>query len=188
MSQNARRPRRGPGSNGSSLNSTMSIVVAAVAVLLGFLILRDIGGSGSSSSDSTVASVTSDTVVTETTLVDAVVTETTVPLTAFKVQIANASKVSGSAGDLTTQLQGRGFIVQPAINTDAATPKQTVTMVYYNPGSEGAAALVATTLGGVATAPMPTPVPTETGNIGEASVLILLGTDIAGKPLPAAAG
>jgi hypothetical protein len=32
---------------------------------------------------------------------------------------------------------------------------------------------------------MPAPIPTETGNIGEASVLILLGTDIAGKPLPA---
>ena len=109
MSQNARRPRRGPGSSGSSLNSTMSIVVAAVAVLLGFLILRDIGGSDSSSSDIPVDSVTSETVVTETTLVDPAVTETTLTLTAFKVQIANASKVSGSAGDLTTQLQGRGF-------------------------------------------------------------------------------
>ena len=185
MSQNARRPRRGAGSNGSSLNSTMSIVVAAVAVLLGFLILRDIGGSNSSSSDLPVDPVTSETVVTETTLGDAVVPDSTLPLTAFKVQIANASKVSGSAGDLTTQLQGRGFIVQPAINTDAATQKQTATVVYYNPGSEGAAALVATTLGGVATAPMPAPIPTETGNIGEASVLILLGTDLAGKPLPA---
>jgi len=185
MSQNARRPRRGPGSNGSSLNSTMSIVVAAVAVLLGFLILRDIGGSDSSTSDAPTDSVTSETVVTETTLVDPAVAETTLPLTAFKVQIANASKVSGSAGDLTTQLQGRGFIVQPAMNTDAATPKQTATVVYFNPGSEAAATLVATTLGGVATAPMPTPIPTEKGNILEASVLILLGTDLAGKPLPA---
>ena len=184
MSQNARRPRRGPSSNGSSLNSTMSIVVAAVAVLLGFLILRDIGGSDSSTTDIPVDPATSETIVTETTLVDPAVTETTLPLTGFKVQIANASKVSGSAGDLTTQLQGRGFIVQPAINTDAATQKQTATVVYYNPGSEGAAALVATTLGGVATAPMPTPIP-ETGTIGEASVLILLGTDLAGKPLPA---
>jgi hypothetical protein len=57
--------------------------------------------------------------------------------------------------------------------------------VYFNAGSEGAAALVATTLGGVATAPMPNPIPTETGSILEAKVLILLGTDLAGKPLPA---
>jgi hypothetical protein len=124
-------------------------------------------------------------VVTDTIPVDVPVTETTLTLTAFKVQIANASKVSGSAGDLTTQLQGRGFIVQPAMNSDAATPKQTATIVYFNPGSEGAAALVATTLGGVATAPMPNPIPTETGSILEAKVLILLGTDLAGKPLPA---
>jgi hypothetical protein len=111
----------------------MSIVVAAVAVLLGFLILRDIGGSDSTSSDVPADSATIDTVVTDTIPVEVPVTETTLTLTAFKVQIANASKVSGSAGDLTTQLQGRGFIVQPAINTDAATPKQTVTIVYYNP-------------------------------------------------------
>ena len=33
------------------------------------------------------------------------------------------------------------------------------------------------------TAAMPAPIPTETGKLGEASVLILLGTDLAGKPL-----
>ncbi len=185
MSQNARRPRRGPVSNGSSLNSTMSIVVAAVAVLLGFLILRDIGGGNSSTSEIPVDPATNETVVSETIPVETTVTETTLVLTAFKVQIANASKVSGSAGELTTQLQGRGFIVQPAKNSDAATPKQTTTVVYYNPGSEAAAAQVAATLGGVATAPMPTPIPTEDGSIGEASVLVMLGTDLAGKPLAA---
>jgi hypothetical protein len=30
---------------------------------------------------------------------------------------------------------------------------------------------------------MPAPIPTEGGKLGEASVLILLGTDVAGKPL-----
>jgi hypothetical protein len=43
--------------------------------------------------------------------------------------------------------------------------------------------MVAEQLGGVATAAMPAPIPTETGKLGEASVLILLGTDLAGKPL-----
>jgi hypothetical protein len=32
---------------------------------------------------------------------------------------------------------------------------------------------------------MPAPIPTESGELGEATVLILLGTDIAGKPLAA---
>ncbi|MFM1761220.1 MAG: hypothetical protein RL478_830, partial [Actinomycetota bacterium] len=98
-------------------------------------------------------------------------------------QVANASKVSGSAGQLTTDLQGRGYIVQPAVNASEITPKQTATVVYYLPGSEGQAALVAAELGGVATAIMPAPIPTEGGKLGEASVLILLGTDVAGKPL-----
>ena len=183
MSQNARRPRRGPSSRGASLNSTMSIVVAAVAVLLGFLILRDIGG------DSGSLSTPSDEAPTETIATDTAPAETVTPstlqLTAFKVQVANASKVSGSAGELTTQLQGRGFIVQPAVNSSEITPKQTATVVYFIAGSEDAAALIATTLGGVPTAAMPDPIPTESGAVGEATVLIMLGTDIAGKPLPA---
>ena len=183
MSQNARRPRRGPSSRGASLNSTMSIVVAAVAVLLGFLILRDIGGdSGSLSTPSDEAPT--ETIATDTAPAETV-TPTTLQLTAFKVQVANASKVSGSAGELTTQLQGRGFIVQPAVNSSEITPKQTATVVYFIAGSEDAAALIATTLGGVATAAMPDPIPTESGAVGEATVLIMLGTDIAGKPLPA---
>lgn len=184
MSQNARRPRRGPSSSGASLNSTMSIVVAAVAVLLGFLILRDIGGGDSGSTSTPVEAAPTETIATDTLPVETV-TPSTLQLTAFKVQVANASKVSGSAGELTTQLQGRGFIVQPAMNSSEVTPKQTATVVYFIAGSEDAAALIATTLGGVATAPMPAPIPTETGAVGEATVLILLGTDIAGKPLPA---
>ena len=183
MSQNARRPRRGPSSRGASLNSTMSIVVAAVAVLLGFLILLDIGGdSGSLSTPSDEAPT--ETIATDTAPAETV-TPTTLQLTAFKVQVANASKASGSAGELTTQLQGRGFIVQPAVNSSEITQKQTATVVYFIAGSEDAAALIATTLGGVATAAMPDPIPTESGAVGEATVLIMLGTDIAGKPLPA---
>ncbi|MEO8364460.1 MAG: LytR C-terminal domain-containing protein [Ilumatobacteraceae bacterium] len=179
MSQDAPRPRRTPPSVPSSVNSTMSIVIAAVALLLGFVILRDIqSNSDSSSGDpNTTETTVGDTVPTDAT------TTTTILLTAFKVQVANASKVAGSAGQLTVELQGRGYIVQPALNASDITPKQTTTVVYFLPGSEAAAAAVATELGGVATAPMPTPVPTETGQLGEASVLILLGTDLAGKPL-----
>ncbi|MEO8163597.1 MAG: LytR C-terminal domain-containing protein [Ilumatobacteraceae bacterium] len=179
MSQDSPRPRRTTPSIPSSVNSTMSIVIAAVALLLGFVILRDIqSNSGSASGDP----VTTETTVADT-LVPEVTTTTTILLTAFKVQVANASKVAGSAGQLTVELQGRGYIVQPALNASDITPKQTTTVVYFLPGSEVAAAAVANELGGVATAPMPTPVPTETGQLGEASVLILLGTDVAGIPL-----
>ena len=172
-----RRSSGGP----SNVNSTLSIIIAVLAVLLGFFILRDIQ-SGSNSTQ-TLPSASQDTVATtETSLVEVPVA-TTIVMTAFKVQIANASGIAGSAGQLTTELQGRGFIVQPAMNKNEITPKQTVTVVYYLLGSEAAAAAVAKELGGVAVAAMPAPIPTETGGLGEASVLIVLGTDIAGIPL-----
>jgi hypothetical protein len=188
MSQEQRRQRPAPEPRASNVNSVLSIVVAVLAVLLGFFILRDLRN------DTSVASpdaVQTDESATQETTVETIAVDTTaapVVLTAFKVQIANASGVSGSAGLLTTEMQGRGYIVQPAINKSEITPKQTVTVVYYLLGSEAPAAQVARELGGVATSPMPTPIPTETGSLGEASVLILLGTDVAGKPLSILAG
>ena len=188
MSQEQRRQRPAPEPRASNVNSVLSIAVAVLAVLLGFFILRDLRN------DTSVASpdaVQTDESATQETTVETIPVDTTaapVVLTAFKVQIANASGVSGSAGLLTTEMQGRGYIVQPAINKNEITPKQTVTVVYYLLGSEAPAAQVARELGGVATSPMPIPIPTETGSLGEASVLILLGTDVAGKPLSILAG
>jgi hypothetical protein len=156
--------------------------------LLGFFILRDLRNDTSLSAPESSQSEQGSTESTlETIPVDTTISAPVV-LTAFKVQIANASGVSGSAGLLTTEMQGRGYIVQPAINKSEITPKQTVTVVYYLLGSEAPAAQVARDLGGVATSPMPTPIPTETGSLGEASVLVLLGTDIAGKPLSILSG
>lgn len=187
MSQEQRRPRPAPEPRSANVNSVLSIAVAVLAVLLGFFILRDLRNDSSFSAPEVVPAEQSPT---ETT-VEPIAVETTVAQvvrTAFKVQVANASGVSGSAGLLTTEMQGRGYIVQPAINKSEITPKQTVTVVYYLLGSEAAAAEVAKELGGVATSPMPTPIPTETGSLGEASVLVLLGTDLAGKPLSIIAG
>ncbi len=187
MSQEQRRPRPAPEPRSANVNSVLSIAVAVLAVLLGFFILRDLRNDTSISAPEAVPAEQSPA---ETT-VEPITVETTVAQvvrTAFKVQVANASGVSGSAGLLTTEMQGRGYIVQPAINKSEITPKQTVTVVYYLLGSEAAAAEVAKELGGVATSPMPTPIPTETGSLGEASVLVLLGTDLAGKPLSIIAG
>jgi hypothetical protein len=180
-------PQNGGNGAGQNFNSRLSIVVAVIAVLVGFFILRDIN----SDSTSPASSPSDDTSVdaSGTTVPDAAVT--TLPAVTntkgFKVLVANGSGVPGSAGDMSVALQGLGFIVQPPLNKSDATPKQTLTMVYYIAGQEANAANVAAALGGVATAPMPDPVPTETGNMGEASVLVLLATDLAGKPIAGAA-
>lgn len=185
MSQEQSRPRRAaderrPSGGATNINSTLSIIIAVLAVLLGFFILRDIRNDQTGGETSTPTEETID--PTQATLAEVPV-ETTLVKTAFKVQITNASGMSGTAGQLTTELQGRGYIVQPANNKSEITPKQTVTVVYYLLGSEQAAAAVANALGGVGIAAMPEPIPTETGNLGEATVMILLGTDLAGKPL-----
>jgi hypothetical protein len=186
MSRQA-RPRAGGSAGGQNFNSTLSIAVAAVAVIVGFFILRDINSNNDSTS--TPVAGTETTLATDTTL-DGETTTTLAQTTGFKVLVANGAGVPGSAGDLSVALQGLGFIVQPPLNKSDATPKQTITRVYYIAGSEAAATSVAAALGGVETAPMTDPVPTETGSLGEASVLVLLGTDLAGKPIsgaPAAA-
>lgn len=185
MSQDPSRPRRTPtdrrpSGGTSNVNSTLSIIIAVLAILLGFFILRDIRNDQTGQTTSIETEATIDPSVAT---IAEVPVETTLVKTAFKVQITNASGISGSAGQLTTELQGRGYIVQPANNKSEITPKQKVTVVYYLLGSEGAAATIANELGGVGIAAMPKPIPTESGKLGEASVLILLGTDLAGRPL-----
>jgi len=175
-------------SGGVGVSTVLSVIVAAIAVLLGFLILRDLdrdrsGGGGVVAPVETlpVDSVPVD--VSSTAPVDS----TTLPKTGYKVLIANASGVTGSAGQMSTALQAQGFIVvTPATNAAETVGKQTVTVVYYVPGFETGAAAVAQVLGGVTTQVVATPPPVESGDLGEATVLVMLGTDLAGKLLPGA--
>ena len=172
------------GSNGVSVSTTLSVVVAAIAVLLGFLILRDVNRDRDD---------TSSPAPTETTVVDpaaattlAPTDTTTLPRSGFKVMVANASGVTGSAGQMSTALQSEQFIVTQPINADVTAGKQSVTVVYYVPGYETGATAVAEILGGVQIQPVATPAPVEGGSLGEAQVLVMLGTDLAGKLLPGA--
>jgi hypothetical protein len=69
---------------------------------------------------------------------------------------------------------------------DPTYGKQSVTVVFYVPGYESGATAVAEILGGLQIQPVATPAPVEGGSLGEAQVLIMLGTDLAGKLLPGA--
>lgn len=179
---------RGPRPSMPAANTgTLSVAVAVVALILGFLILRDVragdGGttpSGNGGGDTTTTTVAGGTAPT-----------TTLPfnINSFKIQVANSSGVAGSAGDLTVKLQAANYVVQPPLNTPPGTPKRSKTGVFYLTGCEANAQNVAGVLGGnVEVATMPIPVPLETGSLGEACVLILLGTDLAMKPLQGLVG
>lgn len=184
MSQ--QRPRASRPSLPSPSTGTMGAVVAVVALLLGFLVLRDVSGSTLDTS-----SPTPQETVPGGGTVDPNATTTTVQFSTlgFKLIVANASGVAGSAGSMTLALQNLGFIAPPAVNLAPGAAKRQKTGVFYTAGCEANAQKVAEVLGGnVDIAAMPNPVPTETGNLGDACVLILLGTDLAGKPLKGATG
>lgn len=186
MSQ--QRPRGPRMSAPASNNVTFATVVAVVALLLGFFVLRSVNN-GSSPSTGGGGNNTQNSNDTTTTTIGG--TGTTVPalvLTSFKIQVANASGIAGSAGKLTTDLQAMGYVVQTALNAAPGTPKRAKTGVFYGPGCANAAQNVATTLSNTTGSmpeigALPSPIPLETGTMREACVLIMLGTDLAGKSL-----
>ena len=180
MSQQRQRPSLPSPSTG-----TLGAVVAVVALILGFLILRDVKDSGTASPAGTNAPA----ITTPDGGTVAVTTTLPFSINGFKIQVANASGLAGSAGAMTVLLQNQGYVVQAALNVPPGTAKRKKTAVFYLAGYESAAQNVAAVLGGnVEVAVMPQPIPVETGTIGEAGILVLLGTDLANKPLAGVVG
>lgn len=190
-----REPTQRPGGrSGMSVSGTLSIIVAAVAVILGFLILRDINDTGDSSGGGggggtvTTSSLPGGPDNTEP---DDAATTTTAPATLkpYTVLVANAAKVGGAAGALTTALKGAGVaVVEPGVNS-SVTAAESTTTIFYLPTYEAEAADLARIMGVTATAAMPEPPPLESGKaLGTAQLLVQLGTDKANQPLPAGTG
>ena len=185
MSQ--RRPPRSRAPISTASNGSLGVIIAVIALALGFLVLRDVradgGSSGGINNGSTDSSAPVDT--------GAGATTTSFPLDigGFTIQVVNASGVAGSAGKMTLDLQALNFVVRQAVNAAPGTAKRAKTGVFHLTGCESAAQRVNQVLGGNAeVGPMPSPIPTETGTLAEACVLIMLGTDLAGKALQGVAG
>ena len=193
-----RTPRQGAG--GSPVGSTLSIVLAIVAVVAGFLILRNITDDGTAASgpgvdvpsgDATATTVLGDTDGDGVADIDVIVTTTTtttttVPLvtTGATVIVANANSVGGSAGAMTTALEFAGFTLTDP--TNATGPDVADSVVYFDPGVAGAidvANSVARVMGGLSVLELQTPAPTESGSANGAGVLVLLGDNEAGQTL-----
>jgi hypothetical protein len=171
------------------MGSTVAIVVTAVALILGFLILRKVNDNGSASNGPSTTKPSGTTVPgggSTTTTTPAVATTAPVNIQATKVQVANASGTSGVAKQLTLALEGKGYSTAPATNS-TVSPKLAKTEVLYNaddPASKGVATSVAATLGGAKVKKGVLPLPTASASWATGSgVLVLLGNDIAGKTL-----
>ena len=195
-------PRRTPrqGAGGAPVGSALSVVLAVIAVVAGFLILRNItsddevtggaptdpveqaGGSGSADGDNpgegSVDPVETSTTVAPTTTIGRVTD-------GAAVVVANANGVPGSAGGMTQSLEFAGYTMGEATNASGADVDDSI--VYYDAtvaAAQDVANSVARDLGGVLVETIPVPPPTESGTLeGGASVLVLLGNNEAGKTL-----
>lgn len=183
-----RSPRQGVG--GSPVGSTLSIVLAAVAVIAGFLILRDLTADDSSSAGGSSDPVVTDVQPTTTfdsgvTTTIAVATTTTVPLVTegATVVVANANTVGGSAGRMSESLADVGYNMGSPVNGTVTLDES---IVYYDPTNTAALSVaesVARSVGGVAVDVVPTPPPVENGSLDGAGVLLMLGNNEADKTL-----
>ncbi len=192
-SDQPRRARDTAGSAGSPMGSTAAIVVAVVAVVAGFLILRQINSDDGGTSTVPAAAQTTLPVDTTpgllpTTLpvvpVESTTTQFVPTVDGATVVVANASTVNGAAGVLSTALQGKNFTTAKPTN---ATVKQEATTILYDPTNSGALAVaqsLAVILGNPVVQEVPSPAPVEGGVLPEgASVIVMLGSDKANKTL-----
>lgn len=169
-----------------SVSGTLSIIVAAVAVILGFLILRDIndsgdatgGGGGTTDTTTTVAGGPNNTTDPNATTVPVVTTPTLKPYT---VVVANAAKVNGAAAAMTQQLTAIGVTTIEGVTATGIALPQSITIIYYLPDFAAEAQDLADKMGVAQVAAMPATPPVE--SLGTANVLVQLGTDKANQPL-----
>jgi len=171
-----KRPRQGSGGRSAA---GRSIIIVAVAVILGLLILNrgfgdDSAGSTGSTTATTAKPASTTATVTTTTIAT---TTTTVSLATATVLVANGAGVKGAAGKLTDNLAVLGIkVIRPAVD---AKSQQAATVVYFvaNPGADAQAKVLATYLGaGVQSAAMPAVLPVAA--LAGATHVIVLGTDL----------
>ncbi len=180
-----RSPRQGVG--GSPMGSTVSIVLAVVAVIVGFLILNNITSDGPSAGDGGSNPVDSVLDSTPDSVVETSSTTTTEPPLVTEgatVVVANASGVPGSAGRMTTELSTLGFTMAEATNSTQSGLSASI--VQYDPtiaAAQSVAESVARSMGGLTVEAVPTPAPIDGGSLNGAGVLVLLGTDEADKTI-----
>ncbi|HSJ92186.1 MAG TPA: LytR C-terminal domain-containing protein [Ilumatobacter sp.] len=192
-----RRTRVGDG--GAPVSGALAMVLAAIALVAGFFILRSISDGGEQSLDVPAPGSTAepgggdgtgDPDATGSTAAPQETTTTTEPplvLTGASVMVANANGIGGSAGGMARTLEAAGFtLVDP---TDASSTVGTLeaSVVYYEPAMAGAQAVaesVNRVLGGdLQVSPLQGTPPTQDGSMDGAGVLLMLGTDKANKTL-----
>ena len=180
------------GDSGSPVGSPLTIVLALIAVAVGFLIFRSISDDGNAVGngvlpDTNTTLATGGTAAPGQTTVapnGAATTPTTVSAERVTeggtIIVANASGADGAATQLTTLIEEEGYTTGEATDDNSDEPREE-TLVYFTAGNntEAVARSLASDLGGVEVLAMPAEIPTSTGELS-GNILVLLGSDIAG--------
>jgi len=100
--------------------------------------------------------------------------------------VANASGINGAAGRMSDELEIAGFSVDPATNSSEGQLE--TSKVYFdsdNPDAEEVADSVRLALGSgdIEVLEMGVPAPVESGEIGDATIVVAMGNDVADKSL-----
>jgi hypothetical protein len=109
-------------------------------------------------------------------------TTSTVAHSSVKVLVANGTQQPNAAAHFTQQLQQQGWNVAVPKNTTSAA---STTTIYYGPGWQPSAVLIASGLGVPATAVQAMSGTTPLANITGLDVVVVIGSDLAGNGFPA---
>ena len=178
----------------SARSGTATAVSSGVGASAGASTLPGEATTATATSATTAAQTTTNPPITATTTTTTIAppTTTTVPLVTegAVVLVANASNVPGGAGKLASALAAVGFHMAPSTNAGGNEERLDVTKIYFLPGGEAVAQSLAMVMGIVAVTRMPVPAPITgaNANLADATVLIMLGTDLAGKKIPGLQG
>jgi LytR cell envelope-related transcriptional attenuator len=172
--QTTERPPAGPTRGSSPMRG---VVLVAVAVVLGFFVLRAIEDTGGGPTAEEIEAA-ADTTSSSEDAADS--TDTTAPAARptaeVVVLVANASGVQGAAAAQSEAIARGGYQVLPAANAPSDVE---ATQVMATAGYEADAAALAAAIGARpdSVVPMPDPPPLD---VTGAHVLVMLGPDLAG--------
>src|SRR5690349_17364280 len=143
-------PRRTPRSadGGAPVSGALAIVLAVIAVVAGFFILRSISGDEKKQFDlqsaGTGAPANEDNNSAETTVAPSVPattpasTTTTIVTDGATVVVANANGQGGSAATMSNALEVAGFTMGSAMDASDATGNLDTTVIYFDPAQPAA--------------------------------------------------
>ncbi len=127
---------------------------------------------------------TTTTIAPSTTTTIALVTEGALVL------VANAAGVPGAAAQLSATLQAVGYSMKEPTNAAGYEESLDASKIYFLPAAEAAARSLALVMQINSVSRMPTPAPILDAQVGlaDATILIMLGSDLAGVDIPGFAG